>query len=617
MQKNKLRALAILLLALSLFVSCIGLPACAKTENTASSYILAESANEIDTALRLALENKAASLENLALEYEGSGEIVKDANGDDVDMAAYIAHLRERAAALRGIEYIPYELAIIDDHYARFYIGVYRSVISLVPDMVNILAEYGNFSVITDEVSGTEALLQCYVLATEDTFDSYVDRETAKEENESPTTYVGIGVSVVRRADGYIDIIAVTEGAPAQVGGIVSGDILIAVDGTDISTIDYNEVLSRVRGEEGTTVTLTLRRGDQEYTVTLTRATVQNVTVTHKMLTLGNGKTGYVRISEFGKGTFTEFVEAITALEGAGAQSYVFDVRNNPGGQLMAVLGILEYILPDTEAPLVRQEYKNSSVHYYSVEEYITATGASASDFTTYAPAKDHEISGRIAVLCDEYTASAGELFTACLMDYGKAEIYGTQTYGKGVGQTALLITDYYALNANNGLSQNYSLYFQESYAIVPTFYYSPPVSENYHGVGVTPHHAVSLSDEAKNYYISLIPEELDDPLKAAVDFVQSDAPFSATTGKEDSTINAEGVPNISGTGAIPQASTAATEGTKPLSSREILILGAFAALLVAAVSIVVYFFIDSRHARKNAAQGSDSEENDQNNDRL
>ena len=579
MQKNRLRIPLSLLACLLLLASLLSISACALMY-ASEPPILEERSNAIRLALDTALTEKATALEIAADGYETTGEILKDEEGNDVDMEAYIAHLRATARSLRTYPYRPYSLAIMDDLYERYYIGTYQSVVSVIPAMVDVLASYARFDMITDDAAGTDVLFQCYTIAIEDIFAGYVDTETATEEQESPSTYVGVGISVTPRDDGYIDVIAVLDNSPAKDAGIAAGDILTAVDGTDISDMDYNDVVRLVRGEIGSTVSLTLSRDGTPYTVTLTRRTVLNTTVTHKMLSLGTGKTGLVRISEFSENTFTEFVAAIEALEAQGATGFVFDVRRNPGGHMESVLGILEYILPESPLPLIRLESKGSTESIYSVEEYLSSRGAESDMLAAYAPAKNHVINAPIAVLCDEYTTSAGELFTSCLIDFGYAEVYGETTYGKGLGQTTYRVSDYYAYMEE--LDVSYYTFFEMGYFVIPSFYYSPPTSENYHGKGVSPHHTVSLSEEAKAYYISNIPEELDDQLKAAVAFVQA----------QPSTAPSEPSDNDSGGGAF---------------------IAVFAVLLLCAAALTVFFVYEKKRAKAEGTE-QDITNNEKNN---
>lgn len=487
--------------------------------------IFQDVANKIDGALRTALNAEAAAREDAADAYEASGEVLENEAGEPIDMTAYIAKLRSDATLLRGLSYDAYQLAIMDNLFSLYYINPYQSVVTLAPDIAYLVAEYGNLPLLTDSEITTELITEAYFVALDEIFAGFVNTETAKLETENASTFVGVGVSVTPRHDGYIDIISVFAGSPAYDADIMVGDVLIAVDGVDVTTKSYNEIISMVRGEENTAVSLTLTREGVPYTVSVTRKMLQAVTVTYKLLPEGTGKTALIRLSEFSKTTFTEFVAAVTAAEAEGATSLIFDVRNNPGGDLEAVLGILEYILPDTgTAPLIRMETKYTSQSYYSVEDYIKGLADYAELAPVYAPAKNHEITARMAVLCNGNTASAGELFASCLMDLGIAEVYGETTYGKGLGQFLFPLSDEYMYRALG--QEGYSVK-EEGYFVIPAFFYCPPISENYHGVGVVPHHTVSLPDEAKDYYVTNLPTALDSQLLAAIAFVQGTDPVT------------------------------------------------------------------------------------------
>ena len=353
-----------------------------------------------------------------------------------------------------------------------------------------------------------------------------------------------------------------------------------------------------------TTVTLTFKRGSENYTVTLTRRVVENVTVEHKMLSIGEGTTGYIRISEFSLGTFGEFVSAVEALAAAGATEFVFDVRNNPGGNAEVVIAILEYILPDDIThPIVRFDSRDGSKDFHSVEGYLKSYGAEESTIAKFAAAKNHELDARIAVLCNEYTASAGELFTSCLMDFGVAETYGTTTYGKGLGQSSYRVTDYYAYEE---LGVPYYTYFEMGYFVIPAFYYSPPISDNYHDVGVVPHHAVELSEEAKQYHVLMIPEHLDTQLVAAVSFVTSDAPLTPPPSSENK--------NEGGSGSTEQPPAPPSgEAQENALLSNVFLFTVFGILFVSASVLTVYLVIDYRRSKKPKNGEADTQKSPEN----
>ena len=365
----------------------------------------------------------------------------------------------------------------------------------------------------------------------------------------------------------------------------------------DIAGSDYNDVVNRVRGEVGSSITLSFLRDGRPFTKTITRRIVENITVEYKLLTEGTGKTGYIRISEFSAGTFAEFIAAYEALEAAGAEALVFDVRSNPGGNAEIVIAILEYILPDDLLyPIVRFNSRDGEKHYYTAEEYL-AQYQDPTLLSKFEKAKDHEINMRMAVLCNEYTASAGELFTSCLMDFGVAETYGKTTYGKGLGQSSFRVTDYYAYAA---LGQEYFTCFEMGYFVIPSFYYSPPISDNYHEIGVVPHHDIALSEEAAEYYISTIPEALDNQLAAARDFVEGDTPFTPP-------------PKAEGNTQTPPQGGASDEDGAGLSTPAVLFIVFFGVIVVGVIVLAVYLVVDYRRGvkRQSTQLSWDDQEND------
>ena len=265
----------------------------------------------------------------------------------------------------------------------------------------------------------------------------------------------------------------------------------------------------------------------------------------------------------------------------------MFDVRNNHGGQLEAVLGILEYILPETDLPLIRIQNKNDATSIHSVEGYLISKGADKETLAVYAPAKDHEIGMRMAILCNERTVSASELFTSCLMDFGCAEVFGVTTYGKGLGQRSYRASDYYAYLEAWG--SPYYTYFDMGYFVIPAFYYSPPISDNYHGVGVVPHHDVPLSEAASDYYIKNIPETLDNQLNAAVDFLLGDQPITQPSKEPtDGGIEDGGTVGDSDTGS----GTVTRPSNQTQNLRRFLVLIPLGFLLLAALGLLIAFVV-------------------------
>ncbi|MBQ9735358.1 MAG: PDZ domain-containing protein [Clostridia bacterium] len=568
--------------------------------------ILKEKADAIDSAMRAALSSLADTFTQRADAIEAGTETPTDEEGNPItDTAAYLTFLREGAAALRALPYDAYNLAILDDVYRRSYVGSYEPMTELCADMAALLAYNFKLAEITDKETATEILYACYMFAVGDVYGAYVSEEDAKQEQAGDDSYVGIGVTVTQLANGYVEVIAVTPDSPAKAAGIAEGDVLIAVEGESVLSLGYDKTVDRVRGVEGTSVSLTFLRGDTEYTVSVSRKKLVNLTVSYKILANSGGTTGYIRINQFEATTFTQFVAAVEALEAQGVTEFVFDVRNNPGGRLESVLGILDYIVPDDkDLPLIRMEYAGETVSYDSVESYLTESGADEELLARYASAKNHSISARMSVLCNAYTASAGELFTSCLKDFGVAEVFGVTTYGKGVGQSGFAVTDFYAYLESG---RYYYTVDAPGYFRISAFYYSPPVSDNYNSIGVLPHHVVELTDEAKEYHVTNIPESVDNQLAAALAFVKSDAPLSPapspTPPAETPDGGEQGTEPPAQNGALPNENGGEQDG----GSSVVVFFVLLGVLVGIGAAISAYFIWESVRRRKEDKEKSEN----------
>lgn len=502
-RKKHFLSFAVILLVLLTVLSCA--PAYA-----GSNPELNQRAETITASLEAAFEAKADALDALALSYEENGTVLEDENGAPVDMTAHVASLRANALLFRSYAANGYELAIVEDLYEDVYVGTYASLSSLAEEIADFFADVFYLDRLTDEGKVTDAVIYSYQRLVGDKYASYYNEETfAEYQADDAAEYNGIGVTVTLLDSGYAEILSVTPDSPAERAGIEPGDIIVSVNGEDFALIGYSAAINRIRGESGTDVSITVRRGETDLSFTMTREKLTEYTVDYKMLSSGDGKIGYIRISQFDVGTFGQFKTAYEALGKAGAEKFVFDVRNNPGGRLDSVLAVLEYILPDdTGIPLLHMEFKGETETYYSLFEYIEGVDDLEKQ---YRDAKNHEINAPIAVLCNEFTASAGELFTSCLTDFGVAESYGTVTYGKGTGQTGYYMTDYYAYDGA-GMSV-----YKAALVNVSTFRFYTHKTPNHEGVGITPTHTVELSEEAAELNFYKLTEENDNQLAAAV----------------------------------------------------------------------------------------------------
>ncbi|WML46729.1 S41 family peptidase [Neobacillus sp. PS3-34] len=231
--------------------------------------------------------------------------------------------------------------------------------------------------------------------------------------------FVGLGIGIEKAKDGVL-ITTVYKNTPASRMGLQNGDIIIKVDSHDISNSPMEEVQSYMLGKENTKVTLTVRRGNKELTLTGTRATIHLPLVEGKLL---DGSVGYISISSFGTDTYKEFVENLTSLKNQHAKKWIIDLRGNGGGQVVASLQIMEHFIKATDKPVIKFVYGNGDV------DQIGSGGS------------DLHLDSAI-VLTDEYTASASEILAYTLKNNHAALLMGRKTYGKGVMQEADTLSD-------------------------------------------------------------------------------------------------------------------------------------------------------------------------------
>ena len=319
-----------------------------------------------------------------------------------------------------------------------------------------------------------DAALYAFFEALGDDYTFYMDAdEYSATMTDSAGIVAGIGVRAVIDPDtGHICIMTVMPDSPALNAGLEPLDRIIKVSDTEVTAESYSDCINLIKGAVGTDVTFTVKRGDNVFDVTCTRATVNNVTVEYCKL---QNDIALIKVTEFVSTTPEQFKSAMQQAQNDGCKSYIFDMRNNPGGNLSAIEEVLDYLLP--EGPIINIVYSDGTTDVYNSD-------ADCFD----AP---------MVVLCNGSTASAGELFTAALRDYQKATIIGETTFGKGTMQTVQSLGD------GSG--------FRMSIA-----YYNPPCNVSYDGTGITPDIEIKLSEEQQKYFYFL--SDGDDPqLQAAI----------------------------------------------------------------------------------------------------
>ena len=288
-------------------------------------------------------------------------------------------------------------------------------------------------------------------------------------------SYVGVGITIMLREDGDLDVVGVVEGGPADQVGILAGDIVTAVDGQDCAELGIDGTKNLIRGEEGTVVTLTVLREEQELSFDVTRAYFETPVVAYEML---EDCLGYVAIGNFDSRCADETIAAIEDLLAQGAESLIFDVRNNPGGYKTELCEVLDYLL--REGPLFRSEYFNGKTQ---VEE---------------SDANCLELP--MAVLVNSESYSAAEFFAAAMREYDAAFVVGQKTCGKGYFQQTYELSDGSAVGLSVGR------------------YYTPN-GVSLAGVGITPDVEVEVDDELfwQIYYGNVEPME-DPQILAAIE---------------------------------------------------------------------------------------------------
>lgn len=259
-----------------------------------------------------------------------------------------------------------------------------------------------------------------YASALGDPYTEYYDEEETKALYESTSgEFSGIGATMSKSMDSdEITVSNVYEDSPAAKAGMKAGDVIIQVDDHSVSGQDLETVVSWIKGERGTDVVLHVLRDGEELELTATRDIIEVQTVDYEMK---DSQIGYISVSEFDSVTYDQFEEALNELDSQGMQGLVIDLRGNPGGSLTTVTDMLKLLLPEGTIVSTKDKYGNT--------EEITCDGT-------------HEFTKPLAVLVNQYSASASEIFSGAIQDYGTGTIVGMTTYGKGVVQQLIDLKD-------------------------------------------------------------------------------------------------------------------------------------------------------------------------------
>jgi carboxyl-terminal processing protease len=271
--------------------------------------------------------------------------------------------------------------------------------------------------------------------------------------NQTQGSYSGVGIQIEVK-DNNIIVLSTFEGSPAKKAGVLPGDIIEKVNGTDVNGKEYDKAVSMMKGKEGTEVSITVLRNSKDtYTYTVKRAAIALETVSGEMLT---DKIGYIKLSMFDENTGKNFDKKLVELQTKGAKALILDLRQNPGGLLTTCVDVVSNFIQKDKVIVSTIDKNNKK------SEYVSKGGTA--------------IGMPLVLLTDGNTASASEIVSGAVRDYKIGTLVGEKTFGKGVVQTLIDTGDGTALK------------------VTMAKYYTPN-GENIHKIGIQPDITVKYPD--------------------------------------------------------------------------------------------------------------------------
>ena len=306
----------------------------------------------------------------------------------------------------------------------------------------------------TDRKAIYDGALKGMVKVLNDPYSSYLDNQDfAALSTMTEGHFGGVGMVMGQQKDGRFVVVSPIEDTPAFQAGIRAGDILLKIDGNDLSGQNLNQVVKQIRGEDGSQVTLTLQRGDEApRDITITRSDIKLKSVYGRM---DEDHIGYIRVTNFNEDTARDFGVKLQELKEQGMEALVLDLRDNPGGLLESGVGVARYLVP--KGPIVSVTDKDGN----------TQTESSTLESVGFP----------LAVLVNHGTASAAEIVSGAIQDTGSGRLFGGKTYGKGVVQNIFLLSNKTAVK------------------LTVARYYTPS-GRSIDKVGITPDQVVEATDE-------------------------------------------------------------------------------------------------------------------------
>ena len=329
-----------------------------------------------------------------------------------------------------------------------------------------------------DDSKLEEGAIAGYIAGLGDQYTEYISKEQMQSYlDDTKGNYVGIGIYMTKNTEkNRIQVLSTIKNSPAESVGLKSGDLIIKIDGTEYFADDMSKAADYIKGEEGTTVKLEILRDEENLTFDIKREKVKINNVEGKVL---SNNIGYIGFTSFDESTSEDFKNKYEELSKQGITSLIIDLRNNGGGIVSEALKVADF-MTDKDSVLLYEVDKNGNEKVNKAKD-------------------DPIINMPIIILTNENTASASEILAGALKDLGKAKIVGTKTYGKGVIQQIMTLTD------GSGLK----ITIEE---------YQTPNKNKINKVGIEPDEVVELPKELKDKVT--IEEKDDTQLQKAIELL-------------------------------------------------------------------------------------------------
>ena len=324
-----------------------------------------------------------------------------------------------------------------------------------------------------------EGAIKGYIEGLGDKYTEYISKDDMKDYMEDTLgNFVGIGIYMVKDENtNLVKVLAPIKDSPAEKAGILAGDLIISVDGVEYNGDDMSVAANKIKGKEGSTVKLKIKRGEETKEFEIKRENIKVNPVEGKII---EGNIGYIEFKSFDEETAKEFKNKYDELVSQGAKSLIIDLRNNGGGIVDEALKIADYFVEkDTE--LLYEIDKNNKEKIEKAKE-------------------DVSINLPTVILANENTASSSEILAGILKELGKVKIVGTKTYGKGVIQSLLTLPDGSGIKIT---SQEYLL----------------PNKKKINKTGIEPNEEIKLPETVQN--VLKVKEEEDTQLKKAIEMLK------------------------------------------------------------------------------------------------